>query len=518
MNGLMILIPVSAIAGIFVGYIVRYIYSKSHVNSVEQRLKKMLEDTQREIEVKKKEGFLEIKEEMHKARIKFDDETKERKQEILQLEKRLNQKEGNLDRKAGILEKKERENESKLRYIESKDRNLQQEEKKIQHTKEEQKKILERLARITPEEAKNMLLKNMEEEAKKDSVGIIRQIVEQTKEVANKKAREILSQAIQRCAAEYTAEVTVSSVSLPNEDMKGRVIGREGRNIHAFEATTGVNLIVDDTPEAITLSAFDGVRREIARVALERLIMDGRIHPARIEEIVVKVKKEMEAHLSEVGQQTTFDLEIQGLHPELIKTIGKFKYRTSYGQNVLQHSIEVAKASAILAYEIGVDAKMAKRAGLLHDLGKVLDNDMEGPHAKIGAELARKYGENSRIVNAIAAHHEDVPFGSVEAILVAAADAVSASRPGARMDSLEHYLKRLEKLERLAYSFNGVEKAYAIQAGREIRIIVEPKNIDDNGCVQLANDVANKIRSELEYPGQIKVTVIRETRSIAVAK
>ncbi len=518
MNGLLILIPISAVAGILVGYIIRYIYSKSHASSVEQRLKTMLEDTQREIDVKKKEGFLEIKEEMHKSRIKFDDETKERKKELLQLEKRLNQKEENLDRRGGILEKKERENEGKLRYIESKDRTLQQEEKKIQHTKEEQKKILERLARITPEEAKNILLKNMEEEAKKDSVGIIKNIVEQTKEIAGKKAREVLSQAIQRCAAEYTAEVTVSSVSLPNEDMKGRVIGREGRNIHAFEAATGVNLIVDDTPEAITLSAFDGVRREIARVALERLIMDGRIHPARIEEIVAKVKKEMDAHLREVGQQTSFDLEIQGLHPELIRTIGKFKYRTSYGQNVLQHSIEVAKASAILAYEIGADAKMAKRAGLLHDLGKAMDNDVEGPHAKIGADLAKKYGENAKIINAIAAHHEDVPFGSVEAILIAAADAVSASRPGARMDSLEHYLKRLENLEKLAYSFDGVEKAYAIQAGREIRIIVEPKNIDDNGCIQMANDVANKIRSELEYPGQIKVTVIRETRSVAVAK
>jgi len=518
MDSRILLIIGCAFLGVVVGYILRFIYAKFQASSVESRAKRIIESAEREAEAKKKEGMLEIRDEMHRARIKFEEETRSRRQELEVLEKRLAQKDENLDRKVEILERKEREIEKKDRYILGKERYLEEEAKRLAQEKEEQKRVLERLARTTPEEAKKALMASMEEEARREVGAIIRRTEQEAMETAALRSKEILSQAIQRCAVEHTMDITVSTVPLPDDEMKGRVIGREGRNIRAFENATGVDLIIDDTPEAITLSAFDGVRREIARVALERLIADGRIHPARIEEIVDKVKKEMEVHLKTAGEQAAFDVGAQGLHLELVKLIGRLKYRTSYGQNVFQHSLEVAHIASVLAGELGVDAKFARRAGLIHDIGKSIDRDVEGTHAQIGADLARKYNESPKMVNAIAAHHEDCPAQSVEAILLQAADAVSASRPGARRESLEYYLKRLEKLETLANSFRGVEKAYAIQAGREVRIIVEPEEIEDSMVQDLAREIAKKIEKEIEYPGQIKVTVIRETRAIETAK
>jgi len=518
MDRMILVILGCLLLGIVLGYILRFIYARFQASSVEAQAKRIIDSAQREAEAKKKEGILEIKDEMHKTRVKFEEETRSRRQELENLEKRLGQKDENLDRKVDILERKEREIEKKERYILGKERHLEEEAKRLTQVQEEQKRVLERLARMTPEEAKKVLLASMEEEAKREATTIVRRMEQEAVEMGAGKAKEILSQAIQRCAVEHTADITVSTVSLPDDEMKGRVIGREGRNIRAFENATGVDLIIDDTPEAITLSAFDGVRREIARVALERLIADGRIHPARIEEVVEKVKKEMEAHLKSVGEQSAFDIGVQGLHSEIIRLIGRLKYRTSYGQNVLQHSLEVAYLASVLANELGVDAKFARRAGLIHDIGKSIDRDVEGTHAQIGADLARKYNESPKMANAIAAHHEDCPAQSIEAVLLQAADAISASRPGSRRESLEYYLKRLEKLEKLANSFRGVEKAYAIQAGREIRIIVEPEEVEDSMVQDLARGIAKKIEKEIEYPGQIKVTVIRETRAIETAK
>jgi len=518
MDRMILVILGCLLLGIVLGYILRFIYARFQASSVEAQAKRIIDSAQREAEAKKKEGILEIKDEMHKTRVKFEEETRSRRQELENLEKRLGQKDENLDRKVDILERKEREIEKKERYILGKEKHLEEESKRLTQVQEEQKRVLERLARMTPEEAKKVLLASMEEEAKREATTIVRRMEQEAVEMGAGKAKEILSQAIQRCAVEHTADITVSTVSLPDDEMKGRVIGREGRNIRAFENATGVDLIIDDTPEAITLSAFDGVRREIARVALERLIADGRIHPARIEEVVEKVKKEMEAHLKSVGEQSAFDIGVQGLHSEIIRLIGRLKYRTSYGQNVLQHSLEVAYLASVLANELGVDAKFARRAGLIHDIGKSIDRDVEGTHAQIGADLARKYNESPKMANAIAAHHEDCPAQSIEAVLLQAADAISASRPGSRRESLEYYLKRLEKLEKLANSFRGVEKAYAIQAGREIRIIVEPEEVEDSMVQDLARGIAKKIEKEIEYPGQIKVTVIRETRAIETAK
>lgn len=518
MNSLILIGAGCLLLGMLAGYILRFIYARFQASSVEAQAKRIIDSAQREAESEKKEGILEIKDEMHKARIKFEEETRSRRKELENLEKRLAQKDENLDRKVDILERKEREINKKERYVLGKEKHWEEEAKKLAQAKEEQKRVLERLARMTPEEAKKVLLANMEEEANKEAATIIRRMEQEAIEIGTIKAKGILSQAIQRCVVEHTADITVSTVSLPDDEMKGRVIGREGRNIRAFENATGVDLIIDDTPEAITLSAFDGVRREIARVALERLIADGRIHPARIEEIVEKAKEEMESHLKSVGEQAAFDVGVQGLHPEIIRLIGRLKYRTSYGQNVLQHSLEVAHIASILAGELGVDAKFARRAGLIHDIGKSIDRDVEGTHAQIGADLARKHNEPSKMVNAVAAHHEDCQAQSIEAVLLQAADAASASRPGSRRESLEYYLKRLEKLENVANSFRGVEKSYAIQAGREIRIIVEPEEVEDSMVQNLAREIAKKIEKEIEYPGQIKVTVIRETRAIETAK
>lgn len=438
-------------------------------------------------------------------------ETKERRSELQRLERRLMQKEENLDRKIDSLEKKED-------ILSRKEAELDKSQEKINELHAKQQAELERLSGFTSEEARTMLLASAQEEIKHETAIMIKELEQQAKEEADKKSREIISLAIQRCAADHVAETTVSVVALPNDEMKGRIIGREGRNIRTLETLTGIDLIIDDTPEAVILSGFDPVRREVARIALEKLITDGRIHPARIEEMVEKAQKEVEQRIKEAGEQATFDTGVYGLHPEVIKLLGRLKFRTSYGQNVLKHSIEVAHLAGVMAAELGVDVMLAKRSGLLHDIGKAVDHEVEGPHVTIGADLAKKYRESADVINAIAAHHGDEEPKTVQAVLVAAADAVSAARPGARRESLESYLKRLTRLEEIAESFEGVDKSFAIQAGREIRIMVKPDKIDDLSSVRLVHDIVKKIESELEYPGQIKVTVIRETRAVDYAK
>lgn len=500
-----------AAIGIVAGFLIRKTIAEKKIGKAEELAKKIIEDANKEAETSKKEILLEAKEEAHKIRLENERENRERRLEIQKQEKRLLQKEESLDKKADSLEKKEE-------ALIIKEKELEEKESKINELYDQQLKELERLSGLTSEEAKELLLNDVKKEVDYEAAMLIREMESRLKEESDKKAREIISYAIQKCAVDYVAESTVTVVSLPNDEMKGRIIGREGRNIRTLETLTGIDLIIDDTPEAVVLSGFDPIRREIARIALEKLITDGRIHPARIEEMVEKAKKEVNNLIREEGEQAAFEAGVHGIHSELIRYLGRLKYRTSYGQNVLKHSIEVAKLAGAMAAELGVNVKVAKRAGLLHDIGKAVDHEIEGPHVDIGVELARKYKESNEVIHCIAAHHGDVEPRTVEAVLVQAADAISAARPGARRETLEAYIKRLEKLEEIANSFEGIEKSYAIQAGRELRIMVKPEELDDNQIVLIAREIVKKIEEELDYPGQIKVNVIRETRAIEYAK
>ena len=502
---------VALIAGFGIGFVFRKQIAEGKIGGAENKAKQIIADANKAAETKKKEALLEAKDEIHKSRTEFEREIKDRRSEMNRQERRVQQKEEALDKKADTLEKKDEQLNNKIKEVDV----LKEETLKVKNA---QLEILERISGLSVEEAKSYLLKNIESEVRHEAAIMIKDIESQAKEEADKKARAIISTAIQKCAADHVAEATVSVVALPNDEMKGRIIGREGRNIRALETATGIDLIIDDTPEAVVLSGFDPVRREIARMALEKLIADGRIHPARIEETVEKARKEVDAIIKQEGEQATFDTGVHGLHPELIKLLGRMKYRTSYGQNVLKHSTEVANLAGIMAGELGVDVKLAKRAGLLHDLGKSVDHEIEGSHVDIGVDIAKKYQESPEVIHAIAAHHGDVEATTVIACIVQACDAISAARPGARRENLETYIKRLEKLEELADSFPGVEKSFAIQAGREIRIMVKPDAVKDEETVLLARDIVKKIESELEYPGQIKVNVIRETRSVDYAK
>ena len=485
--------------------------AEKEIGSAEDEARRLVNDAIKAGENKKREMLVEAKEEIHKSRTESEKENKERRAELQKQERRLQQKEESLDKKMDSFERKEEDLRKKQQQIAA-----TQEE--VNLIKKSQLEMLEKLSGLSQEDAKNYLLQNIESEVRHESAMKIKEIEAQYKEEADKLAREIISIAIQRCAADHTAEATVSVVPLPNDEMKGRIIGREGRNIRTLETITGVDLIIDDTPEAITVSSFDPVRREIARLALEKLITDGRIHPTRIEDMVEKARREVDRVIKQEGERATFETGIHNLHPELIKLLGRQKYRTSYGQNVLNHSIEVAHIAGLLASELGVDVQLAKRAGLLHDLGKSVDHEMEGSHVQLGVELARKYKESPAVIHAIEAHHGDLEPRTIVACLVQAADAISASRPGARRENVENYIRRLEKLETLTGSYPGVEKAYAIQAGREVRIMVKPEEVSEDNMILLARDLAKKIESELEYPGQIKVNVIRETKAVEYAK
>lgn len=505
-------------AGIPIGFIIRKKIVETRVDSIEQYSKKILAEAQKEAKTIKKEAALQAKDTLYQTKVEFEKETKEKKEQLLIQEKRLFHKEENLDKKIEHLERREGAIAEREKSIDRIQRELQKKQSEYDRVIAEQRSQLERVAGISSEEAKQILLNSMESEARHDAAKIIRRIENEAKAEADRKSQEILALAVKRYAGDYVAEKTVSVVSLPNEEMKGRIIGREGRNIRAIEAATGIDLIIDDTPEAVILSGFNPVRREVAKISLERLIEDGRIHPARIEEIVSKVSKEIETNIKEAGEQATFDVGVHGINNELVKLIGRLKYRSSYAQNVLQHSMEVSFLSGIMAAELGLNVKQAKRAGLLHDVGKAVDHEVEGPHALIGADLARRYGESNHVVHAIAAHHEEVQPESILAILVQTADTLSGARPGARQEMLESYVKRLEGLEKIAMSFNGVNKCYAIQAGREIRIMVEGKVVSDDEAFLLSKDIAAKIEKDLTYPGQIKVVVIRETRAVEYAK
>ena len=485
--------------------------AEKEIGSAEEEAKRIINEAIRGGENKKREMLLEAKEEIHKTRTEQERENKERRNELQKQERRLQQKEESLDKKLDIHEKKEEDLAKRIAAVQ----NQQEEVAKI---KKSQLDMLEKISGLTQEDAKAYLLSNVESEVRHETAMKIKEIEAQMKEEADQKAREIITTAIQRCAADHAAEATVSVVPLPNDEMKGRIIGREGRNIRMLETITGVDLIIDDTPEAITVSSFDPVRREVARLALEKLIADGRIHPTRIEDMVEKARREVEHTIKVEGERATFETGIHNLHPELIKLLGRQKYRTSYGQNVLNHSIEVAHIAGLLASELGVDVTLAKRAGLLHDLGKSVDHEMEGSHVQLGVELARKYKESPVVINAIEAHHGDVEPQTIIACLVQAADAISAARPGARRENVENYIRRLEKLEELTNSFPGVDKSYAIQAGREVRIMVKPEEVSEDNMILLAHDLARKIESELEYPGQIKINVIRETKAVDYAK
>jgi len=499
------------VIGIVAGYFIRRYIGEGKIKNAEELAKKITEDAVKDGEARKKELLLEAKEEIHKTRSDLDKEIKERRTEIQKMEKRLQNKEETIDRRNESIERKEDTLAKKLR-------NLEEKEETINELYEKQTHELEKLSGLTSDEAKELLLNETRKEIVQESAMMIKEMESKAKEEADKKAREIISTTIQRVAADHVAETTVTVVALPNDEMKGRIIGREGRNIRTLETLTGIDLIIDDTPEAVVLSGFDPIRREVARIALEKLIVDGRIHPARIEEMVEKAQKEVENTIREAGEQASFDAGVHGLHPEIIRLLGRLKYRTSYGQNVLKHAVEVSHLAGVMATELGADVKIARRAGLLHDLGKSIDHEVEGPHVEIGVDFARKYKESKEVLHAMEAHHGDVEPQTVEAVLVQAADAISAARPGARRETLESYIKRLEKLEEIANSFTGVERSFAIQAGREIRIMVRPEDISEAQMIHTARDIVKKIESELDYPGQIKVNIIRETRTVEYAK
>lgn len=502
---------ISAVIFSFVGYTMRKRIAESKIRVAEEEAKRIIDSAAKEAENKKKEEIIKAKEEIMNSRKELDDEIKERRSEVQLQERRILQKEENLENKLEQLEQREQNLQKKNNEVESK-------RSEIEETINKQKEELQRISRLSVEEAKQYLLSEVEKSIVTEKAELIRRLDEEAKEKAQKNAKEIIGYAIQKCAADHTSETTVSIVSLPSDDMKGRIIGREGRNIKTLETLTGIDLIIDDTPEAVVISGFDPLRREVAKIALEKLIDDGRIHPAKIEEMVEKAKEEVSAIIKEEGERAVMETGVIGLHPDLIKLIGKLKYRTSYGQNVLNHSIEVSNLARIMADELGLDTKVARRAGLLHDIGKALDHDMEGTHVEIGVEILKKYKENPIVINAVEAHHEDVEPQSIEAVLIQAADAISASRPGARRETLENYIKRLQNLEGIADSFDGVEKSFAIQAGREIRVLVKPEKISDDQMVVLSRDIAKKIEDEMEYPGQIKVNVIRESRIVDYAK
>ncbi|MEW6097378.1 MAG: ribonuclease Y [bacterium] len=493
------------------GYFGRWYIEKVKGTSAEELSKKIVAEAKENAQKVKKEAIIEAKDELFKEKNEFEREARNRRLELERLETRIRQKEEVIEQKINKLEKKDKD-------IQTLQETLIAERKEINKLKSEQIKILESLSGLDRDEAKKMLMQSIESEIRHQANKMIKEIEDEAKNTAEKKAKWIVSQAIQRCSAEQVAETTVSVVALPNDEMKGRIIGREGRNIRTIENLTGVDLIIDDTPEAVILSGFDPIKREVTKISLERLVTDGRIHPARIEEVIAKVEKEIEQSIKEEGEKATFDLGVHGLNSDVLYLLGKLKYRTSFGQNVLQHSIEVAQIASVMAAELNVDVSLVKRAGLLHDLGKSIDSTVEGSHAAIGADLCRKYGESAEVIHAIAAHHAEVEPKTVEAVLIQAADAVSAARPGVRKESLENYIRRLEKLEEIASSFHGVEKSYAVQAGREIRIIVSSNEVDEAELSALGREIAKKIEEELEYPGQVKVTMIRETREVIYAK
>ena len=500
------------------GYFMRKFIAEQKLHDAETQAKYVIEQAKKEAADRHRSAELEAKDLLYRMRQDFEQQTKDRRQEISNLEKRLSQKEENIDRRLDLLEKKEKDLEQKGENIRRLEDGLKTKENTLHLLIAEEKERLQKMASLSVDEARHILLSRLNEELNTEKAVLIKKQEEDIRNTVDKKAVELISLAIQRCAAEQTVESTVSVVNLPNDEMKGRVIGREGRNIRALEMATGVDVIIDDTPEAVTLSCFDPVRREIARLSLEKLIGDGRIHPGRIEEVVEKTKKDMDEKIKEVGEQAAFDSGVENLHPELVKLLGRLKYRTSFGQNALQHSQEVSYLMGVMASELGLDFKMARRVGLLHDLGKALDYQVEGTHAKIGADVAKKYNESQEVIHAIEAHHEETPLVTAYAVLAVAADAISAARPGARRETLETYIKRLEKLEAIANQFKGVDKTYAIQAGREIRIIVQPEKINDGDAVNMSREIRKKIEEGMEYPGQIKVTVIRETRAIEYAK